>query len=106
MSFYRKYEDSDGPDPALFKKLGISSFEDLPQEAYEELISRTMSMAQRMNDRTGKLQGVLQKLLDPEGEVAPEEAYWRTAITEQVAFLEMQLSKLHEAIIILAQEEQ
>ena len=99
MAFYRK-ENSNQPDPDPDPNNKIvthyySSFEELPEDVYKELVQRSLNIAQRIKDRSNKLHKLLSQEVGLFDGTTLEEAYWRTACVEQLAFMEMQITNLH-----------
>ena len=101
MGYYRNGKNNDSNEPESSKGKGVqkvyySSFEELPEEVYRELVERSLNIAQRIKDRSTKLHAMLSNEVGIFDGTTLEEAYWRTACVEQMAFMEMQMSNLHD----------
>lgn len=97
MAFYRNGKQPD-PDPEPNKKIVThyySSFEELPEDVYKELVERSLNIAERIKERSNKLHDLLSHEVGLFDGTTLEEAYWRTACVEQLAFMEMQITNLH-----------
>ena len=99
MGYHRmpKGNNDDDEDEVTFVKMGLESLDDLPPEIYEELVKRSMSMATRLKDRSHKLHKIMQEAIQV-GKLDLEDAYWRTACIEQMAFFEMQIGNIHHLL--------
>ena len=75
------------------------SFEELPENVYKELVDRSLNIAERIKDRSSKLHELLSQEVGIFDGTTLEEAYWRTACVEQIAFMEMQITNLHSYLI-------
>lgn len=94
MGYYRfEQEPDDNPE---FKKISLNSLEELPPDVYKELVERSLALANRIKDRSQKLQKIIGMNSPTPKDV--EEAYWRTATVEQLAFFEMQINNLHKIL--------
>lgn len=95
MGYYRMENESEGGD-GTFHKISLKKLEDLPPDIYKELVERSLALATRIKDRSDKLKTVI----GVTGEVseAAEDAYWRTASVEQLAFFEMQINNIHKCL--------
>jgi len=101
MGYYRNGND-EKPDPEPNKKIVAhyySSFDELPEEVYKELVERSLNIAERIKERSIKLHELLSQEVGLFDGTTLEEAYWRTACVEQIAFMEMQITNLHSYLI-------
>lgn len=105
MGYYRngknnkpEPEDESNPDKKIVAQY-YTSFEDLPEEVYKELVERSLNIAERIKDRSIKLHELLSQEVGIFDGTTLEEAYWRTACVEQIAFMEMQITNLHSYLI-------
>ena len=98
MAFYRLNDDNDEEelDSLEVKKVKLSSFEELPPEIYKELVNRSLHIAKRLRERSTKLHEALAEHVEIAEGGDLEEAYWRTACVEQMAFFEMQIGNIHD----------
>jgi hypothetical protein len=101
MGYYRNGKN-DKPEPEPEKEIVAkyySSFEELPEDVYKELVERSLNIAERIKDRSNKLHELLSQEVGLFDGTTLEEAYWRTACVEQIAFMEMQITNLHSYLI-------
>ena len=97
MAFYRIDDDEEGEEAFEVERISLRSFDELPPELYKELVSRSLTIAKRLKARSEKLHAVLAEQIDAESKPDDmEEAYWRTACVEQMAFFEMQIGNIHD----------
>lgn len=103
MGYYRKENElpSDDDEPEMEVKLTakmtqVNNFNELPEEIYSELMQRTLRMAERMSDRKDELQDTFANKVGISN--INEDAYWKTAMVEQVAYLEMQIVNMGIAV--------
>ena len=96
MGYYRMEDESEGGD-GEFHKISLKKLEDLPPEIYKELVERSLALATRIKDRSDKLKTVI-GITTIEGSEAAEDAFWRTASIEQLAFFEMQINNIHTCL--------
>ena len=101
MGYYRNWEEKSSDDndkPQVYleaTKTELNSFNELPQDVYAELMQRTLKMAERISDRRDELKEQFDM-----GELK-DDAYWKTATIEQLAFLEMQIANIGTAVHFL-----
>jgi len=102
MAYYRNgtnpNPEPEDDGPKIVTKF-YNSFDELPEEVYRELVERSLSIANRLKDRSEKLHTLLSDEVGDFDGTTLEEAYWRTACVEQIAFMEMQLTNLHNYLI-------
>ena len=100
MGYYRyemNDEEDDSSNQVNVEKLEISHFDELPEKEYEELIARSIAINNRLQIRQRKLHEIMVEEVgkfSDEGTI--EETYWRTAMMEQLAFFELQISNIHK----------
>lgn len=105
MGYYRNGNTPEEDSPkepekkVTLKAKYYSSFDELPEETYTELVERSLNIAQRLRQRSDKLHQLLSSEIGVFDGDTLEEAYWRTACTEQLAFMEMQIANLHSYLI-------
>jgi hypothetical protein len=101
MGYYRNGKnngDESEPKKEVEAKY-YESFEELPENVYKELVDRSLNIAERIKDRSNKLHELLSQEVGLFDGTTLEEAYWRTACVEQIAFMEMQITNLHSYLI-------
>jgi hypothetical protein len=97
MGYYRNTDgpkdESDKPNDMKLEAVmhHVDNFNELPEDIYSELIQRTLKMAERMAGRKEELQETFGKSGIKN---LNDEAYWKTSMVEQVAFLEMQVANI------------
>ena len=93
IEWKKKAKGGDGE----FHKISLKKLEDLPPEIYKELVERSLALATRIKERSDKLKSVI-GITTIEGSEAAEDAFWRTASIEQLAFFEMQINNIHTCL--------
>jgi len=102
MGYYRKENEKPSDDGKDYEvkldatMLIVDDFNELPEEIYSELMQRTLRMAERMSARQEELETTFSEIAGVKG--INKEAYWKTSLIEQVAFLEMQITNMGIAV--------